>query len=258
MLQTIFWLFLPTLSFVDFICLMDVTIHIKKNCKFLYPWKDAMNVWEHNVHKKEENNTSEENWIKLIWFNPFIIYYCLTKSYKRQVKTIWGRMIAIQTCPLGWAESEIFILPLKLWSWTMKPACSADPKRFVFLPISSCRTVALRKKLCWRTAELQVPPIVRTVYLLRTKSCALSRFISPIQNNTCPWTSYHNVEKTLNYYTSNFMYLKTAPVSPGKSTYEIFADWQPCLFLDEIPVKGVDFPRWNWGIKVNQVTNLIV
>ena len=39
--------------------------------------------------------------------------------------------------------------------------------RYLALSIGSCRTVALRKD--WRAT---VPPIVKTVYLLRTKSCA--------------------------------------------------------------------------------------
>ena len=37
---------------------------------------------------------------------------------------------------------------------------------------SSCRTVALRKKKMLTDRIATVPPIVKTVYLLRTKSCA--------------------------------------------------------------------------------------
>lgn len=108
-----------------------------------------MNVWEHCIHKKEKNNTSGENWIKLIWFNPFIIYYSLTKSYTSQVKTISGWMIVTQTCPLGWVDSEFFFVPLKLWSWTMKSAWSAYPKDRDFqVTLSNQASNAYKLKKC--------------------------------------------------------------------------------------------------------------
>ena len=52
-----------------------------------------------------------------------------------------------------------------------------------------------------------VSPIVKTVYLLRRKKLRTFEIIYP----------YHNIEKTLNYYTNNFIHLKTASNAPALS-----------------------------------------
>ena len=85
----------------------------------------------------------------------------------------------------------------------------------------SCRTVALRKKLYWRTGELQLPPIEKNcIFIAHKKLHTFEIYFSNSEQNIIS-QCWHKTITLGTRNTRNFIYLKTASnasVSLGKTT----------------------------------------
>ena len=105
--------------------------------------------------------------------------------------------LLVQFC-LKWQCSYLFRYALEHKTYA-SPSLKSAIKTNDVIPVSpSGRTVALRKFFCWQTGELQCHP-VKTVYLLRRKSCARFGLIFSIfllcqaktsdENKMCLWNT---------------------------------------------------------------------